>query len=80
MAFVPVGVGATQRIPLSVLARNPHQGLAHEIFHETGRRRVKEGPIAEQRSEQSRAVSWREQATATTCGLRGRVGQHERVS
>ena len=29
---------------------------------------------------QNRAVSRREQATARTCGRRGRVGQHERIS
>ena len=32
-------VGASQRIPLSVLVRNPHKGLAREISHETGRMR-----------------------------------------
>ena len=44
VSFVSVGVGANQRIPLSVLARNPHKGLAHETSHGTGRGRGKEGP------------------------------------
>ena len=39
-AFVVlVCVGASQRIPLSALARNPHKGPALEISHETGRTR-----------------------------------------
>ena len=44
VAFVSVGMGvvASQMIPLSVLARNPHKGLASEIFHR--RERGKEGP------------------------------------
>ena len=35
VAFVSVGVGvgANQRIPLSVLARNPYKGLVREISH-----------------------------------------------
>ena len=37
-------VGASQIIPLSVLARNPHKGPVHEISQETGSRRGKEGP------------------------------------
>ena len=40
---VSVGVGASQRIPFSVLAQNPHKGLAREISPETGRRRGKGG-------------------------------------
>ena len=44
VAFVSVGVGASQCILLSVLARNPHKVLAREISHDTGRRRGKEGP------------------------------------
>ena len=39
--FVSVGVGANQRIPLSVLARNPHKKLACEISHKTGKGRGK---------------------------------------
>ena len=39
VAFVSMGVGASQRIPFSFLARNPYKGLAHEISHETGRGR-----------------------------------------
>ena len=44
VAFVSVGVGASQRIPLSVLARNPHKDLSRKISHEIGRERGKEGP------------------------------------
>ena len=62
MAFVSVGVGATQRILLSVLARNPHKGLAREISHETGRERGKQGPRAVERRRQNRAVDRREQS------------------
>ena len=42
--IVLVWVSARQKIPLSVLGRNPHKELAREIFHETGRGRGKEGP------------------------------------
>ena len=75
VVWVWVWVSASQRIPL----------LAREISHETGRRQGKKGPRVEenkpeQRSGQNRAVSRREQATASTCGLRGRVGQRERMS
>ena len=56
MILVWVCVGASQRIPFSVLVRNPHKGLAGEISHETGRMR-------EGRSErgQKDTVSRREQ-------------------
>ena len=47
VAFVSVGVGASQRIPLSVLARNPHIGIAREISNEIRRGRGKECPRAE---------------------------------
>ena len=62
-----VWISASKKISLSVLARNPHKGLAREISHETGRGRVKESPRAEQRkraeqrSQQNRAVDRREQ-------------------
>ena len=36
VASVSLYVGASLRTPLSVLARNPHKGLAPEISHETG--------------------------------------------
>ena len=39
-----VSVGASPRILLSVLARNPHKGLGREISLETGRGQGKEGP------------------------------------
>ena len=41
---VSVGVGASQRITLSVLARSPHKGLVRKISHKTGRGRGKEAP------------------------------------
>ena len=44
VAFVSVGVGASQRIPLSVLVRNPHKEPVREISHETGSGGGKEGP------------------------------------
>ena len=33
-------MSASQRIPLSVLALNPHKGLAREISHETRKSKV----------------------------------------
>ena len=36
--------GASQRIPFSVLVRNPHKELGREISHETGSGREKKGP------------------------------------
>ena len=56
-AFVVwVWVGTSQKIPLSVLAQNPHKGLAHKISYETRRGREKEVPRAEQRGRQNREV------------------------
>ena len=52
-----VCVGASQRIPLSVLARKPHKGPAREISHETGR--TMEG-MSERR--QKKTVSRRDQS------------------
>ena len=65
VAFVSacVGVGDSHRIPLSVLARNPHKELAREIFHETGRRRGKEGRRAEQGRRQNREGGRTDQST-----------------
>ena len=42
VAFISVGVGASQRIPFSVLARNTHKGPAGEISHGT-RKKMREG-------------------------------------
>ena len=42
-------------------SENPHKELAREISYEIGRRRGKEGPRAEQKSGQTRAVGRREQ-------------------
>ena len=60
-------VFSSQRIPLSVLARNPHKGFVREISHETGSEGGKEGPReghsqqkgAEEDSRQERAVKRR---------------------
>ena len=66
---VSVGVGDSQRIPLSVLARNPHKGLACEISHETGRRRGRArsqdrpGQLTEKKKAGNRAVDRRKQST-----------------
>ena len=52
-----MGVGASQRIPLSVLARNPLKGLVLEISPKTGSERGKEGPKETvNRREQQRPV------------------------
>ena len=61
-------VSANQKISLSVLARNPHKVLAHEISHETGRGRGNEGPRAEEdgqsrEGDQSRVVDRTDQST-----------------
>ena len=70
VAFVSVGVSASQRIPLSVLAQNPHKGFASKISHETRRgggkarsqnRAVERTERTGQSREQKRAVSRREQ-------------------
>ena len=68
---VGVGVGANQRIPLSVLVRNPYKRLAREISHETGRRRGKEGPRVKRRSqsaERGRTEKWTEQTNRQKSG------------
>ena len=62
---VGVGVGVvlvctSQRIPLSVLARNPDKVLAREISCETGKR---QGKARSQSSEQRRVSDSRERAT-----------------
>ena len=68
MPFVSVGVGTIQRIPLSVLARNPHKGLAREISHETGRGRGKEGyrDSRQERAVKKMSVKTREQGREDT--------------
>ena len=80
-------VYASQRSPLSVLARNPHKGRARGIIHETGRGRGK--ARSESRTEQSRTEESRQRteqrsrqkrAGARACGLRDRVDQRERMS
>ena len=60
-----MGVGTCQKMPLSVLARNPHKRFVREISYETGRGRGKEGPIekrsqsAEETRAENKAVSRR---------------------
>ena len=41
MASISVYVGATQKIPLSALARNTHKGPEREISFDTGKERGK---------------------------------------
>ena len=52
--WVWVWVNDSQKIPLSVLARNPHKELVCEISHETGRGRGKEGPRSDNRRRENR--------------------------
>ena len=73
VAFVSVGLGASKRIPLSVLARNPHRGLAREISHETGRERWKEGPRGSQQKGAEETASWREQSREGQSRDKGRA-------
>ena len=77
-----VGVGASQRIPLTVLAWNPHKGLAREISHETGRGRGKEVKRRRRTEKSTGECSQQksEEPTARMCGLRRRAGQRERMS
>ena len=48
-------VSASQKIPLSVLARNAHKGLAREISRETEGGREKECPRAEEKESVNRS-------------------------
>ena len=66
MAFVSVGVGASQTIPLSVLQRNQHKGLAREISHETGRTREGRSPRSVSRRDRSREGHSQEKRAAET--------------
>ena len=72
LAFVSIGVGGSQKIPLSDLVRNLHKGLAREIFHETGRWRRKEGPwnSRQERAIKSRSVKTWEQSREETSQLK----------
>ena len=87
VASVSVCMGASQRTPLSVLARNLHKGLAREISHETGRTREgrsqrsvgrrgqsREGQSAEETSRQNRVRRWesgREETSQQKSALQG---------
>ena len=60
VAFISVGVGASQRIPLSVLARNPYKGFAREISHESEEdegRKVPEKDTVSRRGQSAGEVS-----------------------
>ena len=59
---VGVCVGASQRISLSVLARNALKGPAREISHETGRTREGRSQRTTSRREQQRPVGMRGQS------------------
>ena len=59
--WVWVWVSANQKIPLSVLARNPYKGFEREISLETGRRR---GKVRSQgRTEESSQQKWTEEGS-----------------
>ena len=80
--FLCVWVSASQKIPSSVLVRNPNKGLVREIFCETGRKRGKARTQGnQQKSErgdgQGGVVAKR---GAGTCGLRSQVSQRDRMS
>ena len=86
--WVWVWVGACQRIPLSVLARNPYNGLAHEIFL-GDQKKTREGKVPWQSTEESsqkksgKGDGQRKTAakrSAGTCGLRSQVSKRERMS
>ena len=74
VAFVSVGVHVSQRILLSVLARNSHKGLVHETSHETGTGGEKEGPRKDRRRTHSAEGSSRDQLTEQV-SQEMRVGQ-----
>ena len=75
-SFLLVWVSACQKIPLSVLMRNPHKGLAREISHETGRGRGKESPRVKRRR-QNREVDWTDQSTEQTRAENRAVSKRE---
>ena len=86
-SFLWVWVCASQRIPWSVLARNPHKRRVREITHDSGRWRGK--GRSQSRTEESTEHGSRQKlgeadgqrkTTARTCGSRGWVGQRERMS
>ena len=66
VAFVSVCVGATQRISLSILVRNPHKGPEGEFSRETRSRGGKEGP-REERERQLTKEGRREQSDWDSC-------------
>ena len=83
--LVWVWVSASQRIPLSALARNPHKGLARKISNETGRRQEKVRSQGSQEElaavrERRRSEKGSRQRGAGTCGLRSQGNQRERMS
>ena len=66
VASVSLCVGASQGNPLSVLARNPHKGLAREISHETGRTREGRSQGSVDRRGQSREGDSQQNGAAKT--------------
>ena len=83
-SFLWVWVSANQRIPLSVLALNPHKRVVRDIFLRD-RMKTRKGKVpGHSRRRQSAKESGQRKATAKwgakTCGHRGRVGQRERMS
>ena len=71
MASISVGVGASQRKRLSVLARNPHQGFVRKISNETGSGRGKEGPKEQSVEGSSRDPSTEQISQEMRVGQRG---------
>ena len=69
-----VGVGASQRIPFSVLAPNPHKGLACEISYKTGRGRGKVGTREKREGDRTwLSIGGCEDPEARLANVRGRV-------
>ena len=86
-SFLWVWVSASQSVPLSVLARNPHKGLTREISYETGRRRMKarsQGREQKKGVERRQSIGESRRVTAGRgagpWGSRGLVGRHERMN
>ena len=79
VASVSACVGTNQRIPVSVLARNPHKWPMFEIFHETGSGRGKKGP-REDRRRQSAEGSSRNQSAAAGSPEKDTISRREKRS
>ena len=68
---VSVGEGANHRIPLSVLALNPHKRHVREISHETGRTREGRSLRSVDKGEQKKTVGRRGQSRDRHSQLKG---------